>query len=136
MLVRTDLAATARTAVDMTLNNDTSAIYDLEFVRGLNATAAAGSTLSAAAWSIPAHGASDNAGYASVSRITIPGYDQTNFYKIGELTGIISAASSIDHDISVRGLTYRSTTAISRVKIAAQSTAKLKTGSRLILIVR
>lgn len=129
---RTDDAG-AHIGIDIVVNNDTSSIYDNQHVQGENTTAAAGAPVAQAKWSFDSHGNGGTSGYASVFRMTMPFYTSTTFNKIAEVTiGVCDGTASNQHaDTTIVG--YRSTAAITRMKVAAQGAAKLKTGSHLII---
>lgn len=116
--------------LNLTLNNDTGANYDMQNVNGVNVTAAAGNQLAQAQWNTIVHGSGGTANYASIWELTIPGYDQTTFFKTGILLAGISDGTAANQLATIFHVGYRSTTAISRMKIAG-GTANLKAGSRL-----
>lgn len=136
MLTRTDEAG-AGINVDVTLNNDTANNYDLQYVAGVNAGAGAGIlALGNAAWPVASHGSGGSAGYAAVAEILFPHYAGTTFNKSGVLTGGRADATAGNNIVFVESLGYRSTAAITRMKVAAQGAAKLKVGSQLLIYKR
>lgn len=116
--------------LQITVNNDTSAIYDMQNVNGINATAGAGNTLAQANWQTTTHGSGGSAGYPGVWLLTMPGYDQTTFWKVATLQDCVPDATAANQLVAPFSCGYRATTAISRLKIAG-GTANLKAGSRL-----
>lgn len=131
-VLRTDDAA-ARASVDVTLNNDTGANYDRQIIGAVTGTAFASPLAAGTKWSIDAHGSGGSASYPAVARITFPSYTATTFFKVGEMTNVLPDATTTNMSSEVWMLGYRSTTAISRMKIAGQGAAKLVTGSRLLI---
>lgn len=135
ILSQTD-AAGATDALDITLNNDTGANYDKQVVTGSNTVLAAAAVNAGTAWAIVTHGAGGTTQYPSVCRITIPSYAVTTFYKVGEATIARFDATNTNQAARIEALGYRSTTAISRLKVAAQGAANLKAGTRLLIFGR
>lgn len=130
MLLRTDEALALSTAI-ITLNNDSSAIYDW-----MNSFTQSGSTVGQGSvaqtgWQVLVHGANGSASYAAAVALVIPAYDQTTFWKSGVVTEGAPDATNGNQGLIVRTGGYRSTTAISRLAVAARGAAKLKAGSRL-----
>lgn len=132
MLTRTDAAA-GTSAVNVTFNNDTGANYDRMFVKSLNAAVSGGPTLAQTQFGLTALGNNSGANCLSVHRLTMPGYTQTTFFK--ELEGIsasLDTGNVANCDVWALGLSYRSTTAISRMKVAG-SGSNLMAGNRLLI---
>lgn len=128
---RTDDAA-AQAAVDITVNNDSSALYDLQFVAGSNTAASANIVAGGTKWTLDSHGAGGTSGYATVNEIICPVFSGTTFNKTARCsTSQPDAAAGGNQRATMYALGYRSTSAITRLKVAAQSTAKLKVGSQL-----
>jgi len=131
---RTDEATTFGSTT-IILNNDTSSLYDRISVKGVNATAAASNARAAAAWTQDLAGASHAASFFSTYHLRMPNYGGTVGFKSAtcDISAPDSAAASCV--VASNGLLYRSTTAISRLKIAAAGAGaqKLKVGSRLII---
>lgn len=129
-----DAGATAN--VDLVVNNDTSSIYDWQRITGSNATASANVSLAQASWRIGIHGSGGSADYPESYHITIPNFTGTTFNKIGTLHESRCDATAGNNEHNTRALGYRSTSAITRFKVAAVSTAKLKVGSQLLIYKR
>ncbi len=135
-LLRTD-EAVALSSVDITLNNDTGSNYDRQSVTGVSSTASAGQQLGNANWPIFAAGASEAANFFSASRLTIPGFGLTSSYKVAEYVGGKNDTTGGNNRIDVHALTYRSTSAITRLKIIPDTSGKkLKVGSQLLIYKR
>ena len=133
MQLRTDEAGAISNA-NITFNNDSGANYDVVAVQDNNTTVTG--TASSAATSIlgVVHGSGGSANYASSIEIFIPNYDGTTFYKTGRmLAGALDATASNQWVID-RQFAYRSTSAISRMAVAAAAGQKLKAGSRLTIL--
>ncbi len=83
-----------------------------------------------------AHGSGGSANYAGSIRFSIPDYAGTTFYKTFAMWSEILDATSGNNYSDVTSFGYQSTSAITRLKVAAQSTAKLKVGSQLLIYKR
>jgi hypothetical protein len=135
IVARTDAAGATDTVV-VTLNNDATAIYDKQTVQGNNVTASASPSLGTAGWTFEVHGNGGLAGYASVLILTIPAYAQTTFFKSGyQSTGLVDSTAG-NNFVVARGIGYRATTAISRLKVAQNGAGNLLAGSRLLILGR
>jgi hypothetical protein len=116
----------------MTVNNDASAIYD----RQVFYTSAAGLTGANSAaqtgWQLETH-VTGGLGYPGIVKMTIPFYDQTTWWKVAEYTAAVP-----DNPGWLLEATYgyRSTAAITQVKIAGAGAVKLKAGTRMLIIGR
>lgn len=140
LVARTD-EAVIQSVVDLTFNNDGTAIYDTGYMT-TNTTANAVSTGlvtagSSAQMLMP--GASAAANVAGVFRATIPAYADTTFYKIMEWLNHLAdtSAGTTHRALDVETTLYRSTSAITRVKVAPDTSGKkLKVGSRLLIFGR
>lgn len=132
MILRTNDAGTS-VLVDVTVNNDTGNNYDQEAVVGFNATVTGSAAVAQAKWTVNAHGAGGGASYASCVRITLPGYAQTSFFKVAEALIASNDSTANENAVKAMALTWRSTAAITRMKVAAQGAATLDAGSRLLI---
>ena len=131
ILARTDTAAVTD-LIDFFVNNDNTAIYDNEQINGTNVTATIAPTLADTRWQLVVHGATGSTGYPGAFRVLFPAYAATTFWKFGVVHGgVIDQTAGNATTARVYTLGYRATPAITRCKIAAQSTAKLKAGSAL-----
>ncbi len=135
LLARTDDAA-AFHDVDITLNNDTSSIYDILSVQAVGGAASTGTGYAQAKWNVQVHGSGGTSGYAGVTHLAIPGYAATVFNKIAQGGGSTPDGTTGNDIARAYIMGYRSTAAITRLKVAAQSTAKLKVGSKLLIYKR
>lgn len=122
VLARTD-EATANSAAVIQFNADTGANYDLQAVRGRNATASAAAGTAATNVGLIMPGASAAAGVFGSALVWVPGYSQTVAEK-----GFIAMMGHADESAAnanaeVRSGHWRSTAAISRVVITAGTTA-------------
>jgi hypothetical protein len=132
-VIRTD-GAGATDTVTITLNNDSTAIYDRERLQGNNVTASAAVANAQAGWAMDVHGNGGGASYASYWCLTIPSYTQTTFFKAASLVVQIPDQTAGNNFAELVALGYRSTAAISRLKIAA--VGNLLAGSRLLILGR
>jgi hypothetical protein len=134
-LVAMARSATASAADNWALqvNGDTGAHYDRMdiYVNGFN-TSGSSSTSAQTSWSaasadLPA--ASDTAGYAGLLKVEIPAYALTTFNKVGTWrsgNGDTFDSTSTVHSIS---LGWRSTAAVTSMKLFLTSGGNLATGS-------
>jgi hypothetical protein len=120
----------------ITVNNDTGANYDRQFVAGANVTGSAGVNVAAANWAVSLHGAGGTASYPAALHVTIPAYNSTTFNKVALLVDAVPDGTGANETIAVVAMGYRSTVAISRFKVSASGAAKLKVGSQLIVYKR
>lgn len=132
ILSRTDVVAVA-SGILITLNNDDTAVYDFTRIRNLNATVTGATSLAQVSWALNSFGASALANAATVTKITIPGYRGTTFLKQGEFTQAQVEDTDADARYESGSLQYRSTAAISRMKVAGNG-GNLVTGSRLLIV--
>jgi hypothetical protein len=132
---RTDDAA-ANAGADLFFNNDSGSNYDLQTVRGINTTASASVNTAFTSVRIEAHGTGGTANYAAVSQLSVPDFTGTTFFKTGMFLGSLLDGTAANNDSLARAFGWRSTSAITRVKVAAISTAKLKVGSQLLIYKR
>lgn len=125
MLSRTDEAG-ALVAVNITFNNDGSAIYD-------RITTALGFVVGDTKLPVNTHGSGGLANNPGIVRLFVPDYAQTTFNKVGRgFAGVPDSTGAFETAVGfVFG--YRSTTAISQLKVAAVGAAKLKVGSHLVI---
>jgi hypothetical protein len=132
MIVRSDVASAFAT-LQVRLNNDTGANYDQIMISKLG-TGAPGGTQSAGGsngWNLDMHGDSGTTGYPTVVVMTIPGYAGTTFNKVASVFAQTSDGTSANMLTEMATLGYRSTSAVTRIRIAPGT--NLKIGSRLIV---
>ncbi len=129
ILARTSEATTIST-VNVTVNNDTGSNYEREQLTVTNATVAGGNALAAANWSLGVDGDSQEAGAVTLLSILIHGYTQTTFHKSGLALHNVPDDTAANNRIQFDGLRWKSTAAISRMKVAAGS-GNLRAGSRM-----
>ncbi len=134
---RTDEAVT-RSGLIVTLNNDGSSIYDLQYNESVNVSLGGGHVLASAGWNAFAvHGASASAGEAGVIELRIPNFAGTTFNKHGWGSSLVASQTAATALIDVYSLQYRSTSAITRFAvIPATSAKKFKVGSQLLIYKR
>lgn len=134
---RTD-EAVVRSPVTITLNNDSSAIYDYQYIETLNATVSGGHTLASAGWTgFTVCGSSDAAGEASVVVIEIPNFTGTTFNKTGRGGLLLPAATATTNVVDYVALQYRSTSALTRLKVIPTTAAKnFAVGTQLLIYKR
>lgn len=125
-----DAAAAAN--VQITLNADTGANYDAQFVTGSNVTAAAAPSLAQTNWQIETHGNGGTAGYAGIIDLIIPAYDATTFNKAGSLRASTVDGTAANNQVFIGAVGWRNTAAITRLTVTG-ATANLQAGSRLVI---
>src|SRR5262249_44789247 len=108
ILARTDDAG-ATAAIDVTVNNDTGANYDLQQVVGVAAAASAGTDLGNVRWQLNAHGSGGGASYAALNRVTIPGYAVTTFFKTGEVMTERPDSTAANNLAAARSVAWKNT---------------------------
>lgn len=116
--------------VNITVNNDSSALYDLQQIQGANATATASLAQAQTHWGLDLIGTNASDSYSSTIELTIPLYDQTTFWKSGWGGASLPYSQSTAQHVGLYAIGYRATTAISRLAVAAV-TGNLVTGSSL-----
>lgn len=133
---RTD-EAVVNSNLDLTFNNDTGANYDRQAITGVNTTASAGQLLAFTALNLFAAGTSTAASYFGTFKIAIPGYADTTGYKVGELYGGHNDSTAANNRLDTQVCTYKSTSAITRLKIAPTTAGKnLAIGTKLLIYKR
>jgi len=135
--VRTDDTG-ATPNLDLTFNNDTGANYDQQYIVGFsNTSTAAGGLTAQNSWRLAAHGSGGAASYASVVRASIPGYAGTTFFKTANAQAVLADTSTANEQSFAYALGWRSTSAITRIAIAPETSGKkLKVGSELLVYKR
>jgi hypothetical protein len=129
---RLDDAAAAANFV-WTVNNDSSALYDFHIHYAVNATTVGAASLAQTAWAPVIHGSGGTANYPSVLRASFPAPNDTTFFKVGEVSNGLSDGTAANNWTLRYTLGYRSTAAISRMKIAGTGAVKFKVGTRLLI---
>ncbi len=124
--------------LDISFNNDGSSIYDNQRLTAASTTVAAGTSAGAAFYQVFIPGASSNTGNFGILRMTFPNYAGTVGHKVGELVGgYTHDVTAANFHVQIRALEYRSTSAITRMKIVPDTAAKkLKVGTRLLIYAR
>lgn len=136
LISRTDEAVT-NSIIDVTLNNDTGSNYDRQTHYGNNATAGAGASLAQAKWQFSTKGASATSNWFGALKIEIPNFAGTVAYKMCHafVSYLDPTASSGERDDV--GLNYRSTSAITRLKVIPDTSGKkFKVGTQLLIYKR
>ncbi len=136
MTLRTDDAAGQVNTVAVTVNNNTSSIYDEQFVYGLAGTPTAGTSLATANWDLDVHGSGGTTAYPSTHCIIIPDYAGTTFNTVGTLQEQRIDATASNAIALYSAIGWRNTAALTRLKVGCTSTNKLKVGSQLLIYKR
>lgn len=132
MLLRHDGAGAAANPT-MTVNNDNSSIYDRQVIAGANTTVTSANALAQDRWTLSCHGSGGLSGQASIIQMLFVAHTGTTFYKSGLMFEPITDSTAANNTMRTSALAYRSTSALTRIKIDAASTNKFKIGSRLIV---
>jgi hypothetical protein len=127
-------AAVTSDNIVMTLNNDSSALYDVNRIQNVNTIVSGASVALGTSANIgDAPGASTTANVFGAWRLTVPAYDNTSNFK-GGMAEAGAAQSPVASSIQDRTtFSYQSTTAISRMKLAPGTGPNWKAGSRLVI---
>lgn len=138
ILARTD-EAVVNSRARITLNNDgagANAHYDFVYVAGINATASATNQLAADFFELVVPGASQTTGVYGQLAMRIAAFGQTVAQKVGDCH-LTAVGSSGANTLSVHyGLNYRSTSAITRLKMLGEASSNFKVGSQLLIYKR
>lgn len=131
MQVRTDDAGSSA-SVNVNLNNDSGANKYKRQIIYTSSTSITGLADSSTAWNFNASGSGGTSGFATGIQIVIPNYAGTTFNKAAN-----ALTAQLDGNYQVTsGLMYLSTSAITRLKVAATGSQKLKVGSQLLIYKR
>jgi hypothetical protein len=130
---RTDDAGAGAT-IDLTFNNDSGTNYIRSFTQNVNTALSGLASTGNAGVGIDTHGSGGAANYAGVATVFVNNYAGTTFNK-AVLTNSMRPDSTLANSDNINGgWVWNNTAAISRAKLAARSTAKLKAGTRLTII--
>lgn len=131
---RSDATATSD-PVGVQFNSDTDSHYDIQSVSSNNSTTTSASAVaqtSAQASLVPA--ASDTrAAIASAITVVIPNYDKTTFEKSLHVEGGFADSTAANCYAVLQTCSWRSTSAITSIKLFPQVGTNFKTGSRAVL---
>ncbi len=124
--------------IDLTLNNDTGSNYDVRRVQDPASGSVSGATsIARANWFFNAPGASDSANYFGFMRLSIHNYAGTVGYKNGQMESGTPDATGGNIYWQTFSQAYRSTSAITRLKVIPDTAAKkFKVGSQLLIYKR
>lgn len=124
--------ATAFSTAAMTLNADTSNVYDRVTMRNDNTTLAGSTTLAAANWPIRVPGASVDANFFGSVRVSIPNYTAgAGFNKCAEGQAGVLSTDATECSITQYGFLWRAGSAITRITLVAGGASNFVAGSRL-----
>jgi hypothetical protein len=134
---RSDRSAAGLSVMEISVNNDSGANYDNDFVLGIHTTLSGSSTQADTKWQTgrlaPARLAT---GTFSVFEATFPNYAGTVGHKIGRMNCMVPAQVTTDAAANILALGYRSTSALTRFKFACTASEKFKVGTRLMIFAR
>lgn len=131
MRLRTNTAATTFDDTELTFNNDTGANYSWQRLRALNTTVSGVGLASQNFIQMPAFGASAGSNKFTTVRFVLANYATTDQHKTFECTLAEVDADTSKMLVQHLGGMWASTSAISRMNIAAGGAANLITGSRV-----
>ena len=136
MMVQTDNAAAIDT-LSVTVNNDTGANYDQQRVQAERTNLSGALTLAASAWTFDVHGSAGAGSYVGTVRMSFPAYAKTTFNKVGEAANEVLDTGGGNVEVRALALGWRSTAAITRIKIAPATGGKnLQIGSQILIYKR
>lgn len=133
MTVKTDIGGTSD-SITVTVNNDTGSNYDKQTVEGSGTAASAVRVAATTGWNVRAHGSGGTAGYPANIQMAIAGYARTVFNKVA--TFVVGWNDNADGVAVGMSMGWRSTAAITRIKVAGNSGALLKVGTTLAIYKR
>lgn len=137
VFARTDEAGVFRSTINMTLNNDTSSIYDRQYVDVSNTSVSGSPVVAQAQWQFVCSGNSGGSGVCGAWGMSFPNYMGTTFNKHGEFRGGVAEPTGSACQFDVQILGYRSTSAVSRLKIIPNTGGvKFKVGTQLLIYKR
>lgn len=124
--------------INVTVNNDTSSIYDVTRLLGNNNAASSAISFARANWFFVTLGASAAAGAFGSFEIIIPNYAGTVGNKCGKASHSVPSQAGVSFDeIALWEVAYRSTSALTRLKVIPNTAAKkFKVGSQLLIYKR
>jgi hypothetical protein len=131
---RSDAAATSDVAV-LQFNGDTGNNYDAQNVQGSNVTASAASSAGLAIagfGTLPGANAA-RSGIAAAISVTIPNYANTTFEKSFNGMGGFADSTSANNVVELRSGTWRSTAAITSIKLFPNAGTNFTAGTRATL---
>ena len=131
MLLRTTEAGAISNAL-LTINGDTGTNYDTQGATTNNVTVAASNLLAQNNVLIIVHGAGGSASYPSVVRLSIPYYDATTFFKMGDFSGGANDATAANNWYTAKSFTWRSTAAINQLTLTTTA-GNFIVGSKLLI---
>jgi hypothetical protein len=132
-LLQTDDAAATSSAL-MTVNGDSGAHYDRQYVFGSATTAQAGNNLGATSWTLDCHGTGGTSGYATTFTFFFPGYAGTTFNKTATQALGRADGTGSNTGAAALALGWRSTAAINQITLVPNTGgAKFKAGSMLLI---
>lgn len=132
LYARTDEAAIL-SVIDFTFNNDTGANYDAQLLRGQNTTASAGHSSAQTNAQVITAGASALTSGFGLTRISFPAYGDTVGFKVCDVLNVIPDSSTSSEN-NLYSFTWRSTSALTRLKVAPDTAGKnFVTGTRLLV---
>jgi hypothetical protein len=114
-------------------NADSSAHYDWQRVTGANATASASATAADNGLDTYVPGALAAANEFGSVRMSIIGYDSPTGFKAVTYSDGFAGATAANNFSNARTGNFRSTSAISRIKVVSLNAANLATGSRFVV---
>lgn len=119
--------------VSTTFNNDTAANYDRHYIEGIGSSSTLVTGVDNAQTSLQLGTAIPSGStYPGITILTIPSYDSTNFWKI-VWANMASLATTSTSFLDVRSGGWRSTAAITRIKITPSDGSNFKTGTRMVI---
>ena len=134
--LRTDDAGALGATPFFTVNNDGGANYDRQVLRATNATLLGANAIADTGWGFQTHGSGGLTGQTGFVSLTIPNFAGTTFNKVAMLESRVPDSTAANNLVESWAMGWRSTSAITRLKVSAGSTAKFKVGSQLLIYKR
>ena len=131
IVARTDEAAVS-SVIDIVVNNDSSALYDLVQTRTTNSTVTGGNAPGLTRWQILAAGNSNDAGVFAIYNFTFGNYRSAAAHKFAAGGGGLAATTAANNLDQWMALRYGSNTAISRLAVS-RAGGNLLANSRLLI---
>lgn len=136
LYARTDEAVTS-SVVDWFVNNDTATNYEVVRIRDLNVTVTGAIAAARAGGFTFAPGSSDAANMFGQTSTSINFYGGTTNFKTAVSSCAIPDPTAANKDLDLWGVTWKSASAITRLKVAPNTGgSKLKVGSQLLIYKR
>lgn len=120
--------------MDVIVNNDSGANYDRILLLANGTSVSAVDLAAQSSWGCRIAGGNAGANVFSAAHFTFPNYAGTSGFKTGTFTSGIPDTTAGNQRYEQNAVSYRSTSALSRLKMTAQSGANFAVGTRLLIL--